>query len=310
MRFRVYGVDAASQAPRDPLVVDAGTADEARGRAVAQGMAVRAVIADAAPSPPDAEPPPGEEEAPPDPMPGLRRFVLFVLVPLAVLFFLVHVGVRAIVQAATWTTVWGLGLFAGGGLAGLLGWLSRGSLGLDVAWPIGLAIGITAASAVHGARAGWRWWWAKRSLSPLAAALGMTPEDADSEDPSDLRVPVLLAQTLAGAVLGTLGALAGWATGWHPLVIGVWTIGGGLGLAAEGAILGTQILRRRPVPPPGAAVAGPYFESLGGLLTRLLPGPRAGRGQVLGYALDRAGPGAAAGTMAGLLAVLLTWWAF
>jgi hypothetical protein len=312
MRYMVYGVDAASQLPREPLIVDGDSEDEARGRAVAQGMAVRAVIADPASERADERQPGATPQArdsaaaEPDEMRRLRRFVYWVILPLVVLFLLMLAAVRTVWQTATWGTVWALAVLLGGGLAGLLGWLSRDAVPVDVTWPIALTVALTAVSGLHGWRAGWRWWWAKRSLSPLAHALGVRPEEAGDEEPAFLRPPVILAQALAGAVLGVLGTLAGWGTDWHLLTVGAWTGGGALGLGAEGAILGGVLSRHRPLPPPGIA-AGPLSDSLAGLLTGAGASRHASRVWVLGYALDRGVPGAVAGTFVGMLAVLLKW---
>ena len=149
MRYVIYGVDATSQSPCPPLTVDAHSEEEARNRAVARGMAVRAVMADAAAVPP-AEPPRRQtrfvpRDAPaaePDKTPGARP-VRMVLLPLAIAFFLVLALVRSAVQAATWAFVWGLGLLLGGGLTGLFRWLSRGAAPVETCWPIGVAAGLT-----------------------------------------------------------------------------------------------------------------------------------------------------------------------
>ncbi|HUE19738.1 MAG TPA: hypothetical protein VMQ63_08190, partial [Stellaceae bacterium] len=109
MRYVIYGVDATSQAPCPPLTVDAHSEEEARDRAVARGMAVRAVMADAAAAPP-SEPPRQETpfvpgEAPgvePNTTPGTPRTARVVLLPLAIAFFLLLALVRSAVQAATW----------------------------------------------------------------------------------------------------------------------------------------------------------------------------------------------------------------
>ncbi len=155
---------------------------------------------------------------------------------------------------------------------------------------------------------GWRWWWSKRSLAPLAQALGVTPEQAGAERPAGLRLPVVLAQGLAGAVLGGTIALVGWSTEWSWPTALAGIAGGAIGLGIEGAILGAVLARRRPVLPPGAA-AGPSFESLAGLLARLWGQEHIAGSWVMGYALDRAAPGAVAGVFVGLVAFLLGWYA-
>jgi hypothetical protein len=302
----VYGDDAVSRQPREPLVVDADSEQAARDRAVAGGMAVRAVIAEpvAEPSPigTPAEDPANESAE----VQGLRRFVLLVVVPLALAFFLVLAAVRTLFEAAVWTMVWSLGALLGGGLAGLLWWASREAVPVEVAWPLGLAVGLMALSAMHGSQVGWRWWWSKRALGPLAQALWFNPQQAAGDDPSDLRWPVLLAQGLAGAILGLLAALAGWATDWGWPTIFACTLGGGIGLGVEGAVLGAVLARRRPLPPPGVA-PGPSIASLAGLLTRLWGHERLGRSLVVGYAIDRAAPGVVAGTLVGVVVFLLGW---
>ncbi len=312
MRYTVYGVDAASQAPREPLVVDADTEEEARVRAVARGMAVRAVVAepglgvvDERPTEPDAGAWSERHERPTEEAPGLR-YVRMVLVPLVLGFFLILAALRTLVQALVWAFIWSLGLLLGGGLAGMLRWFSRGDVPVETAWPIGLDAGLALISALYGSQLGWRWWWAKRSLSPLEQALGVEPHEGDDGKPASIRAPVLLAQGFAGAVLGTLGGLAGWASDWSPVTVLAWTAGGALGLGAEGAVLGTILARRRPLPPPGA-VSGTSFESLAGLLARLWGQEHLVRSLGLAHALDRAAPGAVAGTFAGVVAVLLAW---
>ena len=309
MRYRVYGVDAASQQAREPLVVEAGSEDEARGRAVAQGMAVRAVIAEPAPMPVengDSEPPAPEAEtptpAPADEMAAVRRVILLVLLPIVVAFFLAVAIVRTLWQAATWSAIWLAGVLLGGGVAGLVAWLSRGAAPIEIAWPIGLSVALTAVSALYGSRAGWRWWWAKRSLNPLAQVLGLPPDASNpGERPASIRMPVILAQALAGALLGTIGGWTGWATDWSFFSIAAWTGGGALGLAVEGAFLGAVLSWRRPMPVPEAQAD----HSLAGLLTGFGGDPRVSRLWILGYAFDRAVPGAVAGTFVGLGAVLL-----
>jgi len=200
----------------------------------------------------------------------------------------------------TWTFVWGMGVLLAGGLAGLLVWLARGSVPVATAWPIGLALGLPIISAAHGARVGWRWWWAKRTLSPLAQALGAPPQEEIDDDPEHFRIPVILAQALAGGVLAAWFALAGIATdwGWPTLFAGM--LGGALGLGCEGALLGAALARRQPMPLPGAA-SGPSIASLASLLSWLWGQKHLARSWVLGYALDRAAPGAVAGTVVGVL---------
>ena len=310
MRYRVYGVDAGSQQARDPLVVEADSEDEARGRAAAQGMAVRAVIAEPAPVPVEESEPEREhdnETAPTltaDDMAAARRVVLLILLPIVVLFFLIVASVRTLWQAATWTAVWLLGVFAGGGVGGLLAWLSGGRVPIELAWPIGLAIALTGMSALYGWRAGWRWWWAKRSLNPIAQVLGLPSEEAEpAEEAAGVRTAVILVQALAGAFVGAIGAWTGWATDWSFLGFPAWTIGGALGLGVEGAICGAVLSRRRPVMVPEVQTPtgfGVFLSGFGG-------DPRVSRLWVVGYAFDRAVPGAVAGTIVGLVAVLLGW---
>jgi hypothetical protein len=317
MRYVIYGDDAMSRRPCEPLVIEADSEDEARGRAVARGIAVRAVMVEPAPLRSDAlclptdEAPQGEprQGEPPESaeMRGIRQLLTFVVLPLVITFFLLLAGVRTLIEAVAWSMVWTLGLLLGGGLAGIAGWLSRGRIPAEVGWPIGMVVGLMVLSAGHGAHVGWRWWWAKRSLGPLAQVLGVSPEAADNEEPAGLRMPVMFAQALAGAILGSLAALAGWATGWGILTVLAGTVGGTLGLATEGAILGGVLARRRPMLVPGAT-AGPSLESLAGLLGRLVGKEHIISSWVLGYALDRAAPGALAGTVTGLLAFLLGWW--
>jgi hypothetical protein len=308
MRYVVYGVDAVSQAPCAPLTVDAHSEEEARDRAVARGMAVRAVMADAAAEPVVEEPrsrPEDEAATEPNTTHGAPPTARMVLLPLAIAFFLILALVRSAVQALTWSCVWGLGLLLGGGVAGLLRWFSRGALPVQTCWPIGVALGVTIVSAMHGWRAGWRWWQARRSLGPLAQALGIAPEHEADEAPIAWRVPVVLAQGLAGALLGILGSLVGWAADWSlPTVVG-WLLAGALGLGTEGMILGAVVARRRPMPVPGT-VADPSYDSLTWLLGRT--GIRLiGVGNpFVGCALDRAVPGAVAGTAVGVAACVLT----
>src|SRR5258708_33692986 len=100
MRYVVYGIDAVSQATREPLTLDADSEEEARGRAVARGMAVRAVIAEQASARSDAlavevrraqnDGAAGES----DEVRGARRVVATVLLPLALALFLV--GARSL----------------------------------------------------------------------------------------------------------------------------------------------------------------------------------------------------------------------
>jgi hypothetical protein len=311
MRYVIYGDDAVSRHAREPFVIEAGSEAEARGRAVARGVAVRAVIAE-----PPAEavdvPAPAEERAPnafeSDEMRGLGRTLRLVVTPLVIAFFLLLAMLRTLLEAAAWTIVWLLGLLLGGGIGGVLMWSSRGSVPAETAWPIGMIAGLAILSALHGAQVGWRWWWAKRSLAPLAQAFGVTPEQAGAGEPHGLRLPVVLAQSLAGAVLGGVIALVGWATEWGFMTAMSGIPGGALGLGIEGAILGAVMARRRPVLPPGAA-AGPSFESLAGLLARLWGQEHLAGSWVLGYTLDRAAPGAVAGIFIGVAAFFLGWFA-
>jgi hypothetical protein len=311
MRYVVYGIDAVSQAALEPLTLDADSEEEARGRAVARGMAVRAVIAEQTPGPSAAlsveirqaqgDGAAGES----DEMRGARRVVATVLLPLALAFFLVVAVLRTLLQAVTWTVVWGTGVLLAGGLAGLLVWLARGNVPVAIAWPIGLALGLPIISAAHGARVGWRWWWAKRTLSPLAQVLGAAPQE-ELDDPESFRMPVILAQALAGGVLAAWFALAGIATdwGWPTLFAGM--LGGALGLGCEGALLGAALARRQPMPLPEAA-SGPSIASLASLLSWLWGQKHIARSWILGYALDRAAPGAVAGTVIGVLVLVLSW---
>jgi len=309
MRYRVFGVDAASQQAREPILIEAGSEEEARGRAVAQGMAVRAVIAD--PSPMRADSPPHDNSAtesvdaaaaPADELAALRRALLLVLLPIVAAFFLAVALVRTLWQAATWTAVWLVGVLLAGGVAGLIHWLSRDAAPLSVAWPIGLGVALATLSALYGAQAGWRWWWRKRSLNPLAQVLGLPPEaSSPGEKPAAFRRTVILVHALAGAVLGTAGGLTGWATDWSFFSLAAWTAGGALGLGIEGAILGAVLSWRRPMLVPEAQTD----HSLTGLLAGFAGDPRVSRLWVLGYAFDRAVPGAVAGTIVGLAAVLL-----
>jgi hypothetical protein len=307
MRYVIYGVDATSHAPCAPLTVDAHSEEEARGRAVARGMAVRAVMADAAEAPTD-EPAvaaiPFVATVAPTAEPGAQRTGRVVLLPLAIVFFLVLALVRSAVQAATWTFVWGLGLLLGGGLAGLFRWFSRGAAPVETCWPIGVAAGLTAVSAAYGWRAGWRWWRAKPSLGPLAQALGVSPEPEAGDDPLAWRVTVVLVQGLAGAVLGALGALVGWAIDWRLLTVVAWTVAGAVGLAIEGMILSAILARRQPIAMPGAA-AGPSYDSLTWLLGRTGIAIFGVRNLIVAAALDRAVPGAVAGTVVGVAACVL-----
>jgi hypothetical protein len=313
MRYVVYGDDVISRQPCAPLVVEADSEDEARGRAVARGMAVRAVMEEPAPTPSEALAKPTEQAPPEEPvesedMRGLRRVLTFVVLPLVIAFFLMLAAVRTLIEAAAWSMVWTVGLLVGGGLAGIAGWISHGGVPAETSWPIGMVVGLVVMSALHGAQVGWRWWWAKRSLGPLAQAFGVAPEAANAEEPAGLRLPVMLAQALAGAIFGAVTACAGWATGWSLVTVLAGTLGGAIGLGTEGAILGALLSRRRPMPVPGAAT-GPSFESLAGLLGRLLGKEHVTSSWVFGYAFDRAAPGAVAGTFVGLLAFLLGWWA-
>jgi hypothetical protein len=315
MRFVIYGDDAVSRHACAPFVVEADSEAEARGRAVARGIAVRAVMVEPAPAEPVNGPPAAEAPEPPEPRPGesaemrgLGRYLRLVLTPIVILFFLALAAVRTLLEAAAWTIVWTVGLLLGGGIAGLFWWASRGSIAPTTAWSIGMVIGLAIMSAVHGAQVGWRWWWAKRSLAPLAQAFGVTPEQAGAERPARLWLPVMLAQTLAGAVLGGTIAFVGWATEWGFLTALAGIAGGALSLGIEGAILGAVLARRRPLLPPGAAT-GPSFESLAGLLARLWGQEHIAGSWVVGYAVDRAVPGAVAGVFIGLLAFLLGWYA-
>jgi hypothetical protein len=309
MRYVVYGIDAVSQAACEPLTLDADSEEEARGRAVARGMAVRAVIAEQAPATSEAlaietrQAPNDEAAGESDEVRGARRIVTTVLLPLALAFFLVVAVLRTLVQAVTWTIVWGMGVLLAGGLAGLF---VRGSVPVAVAWPIGLALGLPIMSAAHGARVGWRWWWAKRTLSPLAQALGAPSQEQDDDEQEPFRVPVILAQALAGGVLAGLFALAGIATDWGWPTLFAGTLGGALGLGCEGAVLGAALARRQPMPLPGAA-SGPSIASLASLLSWLWGQKHMARSWVLGYALDRAAPGAVAGTFVGVLVFVLSW---
>ncbi len=220
-------------------------------------MAVRAVIAETPPPARDELATLGDGESPFERRPaespemrGMRRILLFVVLPLVVAFFLMLAVLRTLVEAVAWTVVWGMGLLLGGGLAGLLGWVSHGRVPVETAWPLCMAVGLVILSAIHGWQVGWRWWWAKRSLGPLARALGVVPEEADAAERSRVRWPVVLAQALAGAILGTATALAGWATGWGLLTVFAGTVGGAVGLGTEGAILGAAGAA------PAAAAAG------------------------------------------------------
>jgi hypothetical protein len=307
MRYVVYGVDATSQAPCAPLTVDAHSEQEARDRAVARGMAVRAVMADAAAEPVSEETRSRPDDAPaiePNTTPGAPPTARMVLLPLAIAFFLVLALVRSAVQALTWSCVWGLGLLLGGGVAGLLRWFSRGALPVQTCWPLGVALGMTVMSAAHGWRAGWRWWQARRSLGPLAQALGITPEHEADEAPIAWRVPVVLAQGLAGALLGTFGSLVGWAADWSLLTVFAWMLAGALGLGTEGMLLGAIVARRRPIPVPGADTV-PSYDSLTWLLGRTGITLIGVGNPVVGCALDRAVPGAVAGTAVGVAACVL-----
>jgi hypothetical protein len=142
----------------------------------------------------------------------------------------------------------------------------------------------------------------------LAQAFGVAPEQAGVEEPSGLRLPVVLAQALAGAVLGGVIALAGWACDWSFWTALAGIAGGALGLGIEGAILGAELARRRAMLPPGATPA-PALESLAGLLARLWGREHLAGSLVLGSAVDRAAPGAVAGVFVGVLAFLLGWYA-
>jgi len=206
------------------------------------------------------------------------------------------------VQAVSWTIVWGTGVLLAGGLAGLLVWLA---VPAATAWPIGLALGLPIISAAHGARVGWRWWWAKRTLSPLAQVLGAPAQEQLDDEPEPFRSPVILAQALAGGILAAWFALAGITTdwGWPTLIAG--TLGGALGLGCEGALLGAALARRQPMPLPGAA-SGPSIASLASLLSWLWGQKHIARSWILGYALDRAAPGAVAGTVVGVLVFVLS----
>src|SRR5947209_7649251 len=222
MRYVIYGDDAVSRRAREPFVVEADSETEARDRAVARGIAVRAVIAEpasngtadvAAPAAPaaSAKPAPGGPEIGDSAeMRGVGRYLRLVLTPIVILFFLLLAAVRTLLEAAVWT----VGLLLGGGIGGLLWWGTRGGIAAATAWSIGMVVGLLVTSAVNGSQVGWRWWWAKRSLAPLAQALGVTPEQAGAERPRWLRLPVVLAQALAGATLGGVIALVGWATEW------------------------------------------------------------------------------------------------
>ena len=57
MRYRVYGLDGISKAPRGPLVVDADNEEAARALAREQGMQAEAVEPVDAPTPPPGGPP-------------------------------------------------------------------------------------------------------------------------------------------------------------------------------------------------------------------------------------------------------------
>src|SRR5260370_21062454 len=268
MGYVVYGIDAVSVAACEPLTLDADSEEEARGRAVARGMAVRAVIAEQAPATSDAlametrQAQNDEAAGESDEVRGARRIVTTVLLPLALAFFLVVAVLRTLVQAVTWTIVWGMGVLLAGGLAGLFVWLA---LPVAIAWPIGLALGLPIISAAHGARVGWRWWWAKRTLSPLAHALGAPAQEHDDDEQEPFRMPVILAQALAGGVLAGLFALAGIATDWGWPTLFAGTLGGGLGPGCEGAVLGAALAPRQPMPLPGAA-SGPASARLGTFL--------------------------------------------
>jgi hypothetical protein len=312
MRYVVYGDDAMSRQPREPVVIDAGSEEEARGRAVARGIAVRAVIAEPASEPTapstDVGPPLPEEPAESPEMRGVRLVLLYVVLPLVLTFFLALAIVRTLFEAAGWTLLWTIGLLLGGGIAGLAGWLSHGAIGAETAWPTGMAAGLIVVSAVHGWQVGWRWWWAKRSLGPLAQALGAEPEQASPEELRRLRAPVVLAQALAGGILGAILAAVGSMTGWSWPTVFAGTVGGILGLGLEGATIAYDMLRIRPMPPPGAA-ARPSLASLAGLLAWIWGEKHIAPSWVLGHALDRAAPGAVAGTFVGLAAFVLGWWA-
>jgi hypothetical protein len=312
MRYVIYGDDALSRQPCEPVVVDAASEGEARGRAVARGMAVRAVIA--APAPESA--PRGAELGPPiepasaasDELRGVQLMLRYVVLPLVIAFFLMLAVVRTFLEAAAWTVVWSMGLILGAGLAGLVRWLSHGIVPVETAWPVGLLVGLAGLSALHGWQVGWRWWWAKRSLAPLAQVLGVAPDEAGDDERTCVRLPVVLSQALAGTIVGTALALAGWLSHWGVATALAGIAGGALGLGTEGAILGAVLARRRPILVPGAA-NGPSFESLAGLLARIWGNEHIARSWVLGFALDRATPGAVAGALVGLAAFLLGWWA-
>jgi hypothetical protein len=311
MRYVIYGDDAVSRRAREPFVIEADSEAEARGRAVARGIAVRAVIAEPpstaldVPAPAEAtQPPPGEFAD----MPGPGRYLWLALAPIIILFFVLLAAVRTLLEATAWTIVWTIGLLLGGGIGGLLWWATHGNLAPITAWSVGMVIGLALMSAAHGTQIGWRWWWAKRSLAPLAQALGVAPEQAGAEEPRGLRLPVSLAQALAGAILGGVLALAGWACAWSFWTALAGIAGGALGLGVEGAILGAVLARRRPMLPPGAAPA-PGLESLAGLLARLWGKEHLAGSLVLGSAVDRAAPGAVAGVFVGIVAFLLGWYA-
>src|SRR5437764_15287208 len=98
MRYVIYGDDAASRRAREPFVVEADSEAEARDRAVARGVAVRAVLAEPAsadaqgvpaPAAPSARAEPGGTKArESDEMRGLVRYIRLVVTPIVSAFFL------------------------------------------------------------------------------------------------------------------------------------------------------------------------------------------------------------------------------
>src|SRR5205085_11737223 len=112
----------------------------------------------------DVSEPEQTASAPADEMATVRRVVLLVLLPIVVAFFLAVAIVRTLWQATTWTAVWLAGVLLAGGVAGLLAGLSRGAAPVEIAWPIGLGVALTAVSAFYGSPARWRWGWGQRSL--------------------------------------------------------------------------------------------------------------------------------------------------
>src|SRR5690242_6203501 len=85
MRYQVYGLDAISQEPRKPLVIEADTEEAARQQAAAMGMAVHQV--ELARPDPDSPPPPRANAR-------RRRVLVTSALALAVLFALPFIGWR------------------------------------------------------------------------------------------------------------------------------------------------------------------------------------------------------------------------